>query len=77
MAWASSPETVGRSSVTSFWILLYESPVALARDLTEWTTPPGSGCFIKRWSSAPSCTRYLSADTEPPVLPSSFEDEDS
>jgi hypothetical protein len=45
---ASDPETVGRSSFTSFWILLYETPAALASDLTEWTTPPGSGCFIRR-----------------------------
>jgi len=48
MALASGSETVGRSSFTSFWILLYETPVALARDLTVWTTPPGSGCFIRR-----------------------------
>lgn len=48
MASASGSETVGRSSVTNFWILLYETPVALAKDLTVWTTPPGSGCFIKR-----------------------------
>lgn len=74
---ASAPDTVGRSSFTNFWILLYETPAALASDLTEWTTPPGSGCFIRRWSSAPSCTRNLSADTQPPVLPSSFEDGDS
>lgn len=66
MASASGSETVGRSSFTSFWILLYETPVALARDLTEWTMPPSSGCFIRRWSNCPSCTRYLSADTEPP-----------
>lgn len=48
MASASPFETVGRSSFTSFWILLYETPVALARDRTVWTMPPGSGCFIRR-----------------------------
>lgn len=48
MALASGSETVGRSSFTSLWILLNETPVALARDLTVWTTPPGSGCFIRR-----------------------------
>lgn len=66
MASASGSGTVGRSSLISFWILLYEMPVALARDLTEWTRPPASGCFIRRCMSAPSCTLYLSSGTVPP-----------